>query len=158
MLSPVPSIDLVCLAPCCLLAGCLAGVQLEALDNLQQLVQVEVSDRLPGTHTEHVLASQRVGLGGVGGAAHTAGAVQRHGDMAAPGQRHLDMVGVGGGRRQGAVFREGTLIHLGQEDYSWAPWHTKHTMAVKKKGQTSHREVARKVWYKTGKTYQEWSY
>ena len=89
VLSPVPSSDLVCLAPCCLLAGCLAGVQLEALDNLQQLVQIEVSDRLPGTHTEHVLASQRVCLGGVRGAEHTAGAVQGYGDMAAPWQGHL---------------------------------------------------------------------
>ena len=133
-----------CLDPCCLLAGCLAGVQLEALDNLQQLVQVEVSDGLPGTHTKHVLASQGVGLGRVGGAAHATGAVQGHGDMAAPGQRHLDMVGVGGGRRQGAVLREGAFIHLRQEDYSWGPWHTKHTLAVKKKSQTSHREVARK--------------
>ena len=54
----------------------LGGVQLEGLDNLEQLVQVEVGDRLPSAYTKHVWSNGC--LGGVRGGTDARGAVQRH--------------------------------------------------------------------------------
>ena len=91
-------------------------VQLERLHNLQQLVQVEVGDRLAGAHAQHVRAEG--GLGGIGGGADAARAVQGHGDYAAAGEGHLEAgaggAGVGGRRRQAAVLTHAqlALIHL----------------------------------------------
>ena len=92
----------------------LGGVQLERLDNLEELVQVEVGDRLPSADAEHVWPNGR--LGGVRGGADARGAVQRHGDDPATGQRHLDVRGgvarVRRGWRKAAVLAELALIHL----------------------------------------------
>ena len=84
------------------------GVQLEALDDVEELVQIEVCGGLPRRHAEHVLPAHRGPL-----ARPRPG---HHGPCGAPGVQ-----GVRGARRQG--------VHW-QGDHA-APWqgHTDHVAA-----------------------------
>ena len=102
------------------------GVQLEALHDAEELVQVEVGGRLARRDAQHVLRMRpwprdhgaRVrGLGGAQG-------VHWQRDQASPRQRHGHRAWVGGGRRQEAGVRgrlQQRFVHLEMEDIRGHP-------------------------------------
>lgn len=86
------------------------GVELEALDDAEELVQVEVCGRLARRHAQHVLPRPGDDGPGVRGqGVRGAGAQRVHCDGAAPGQCHGHQgAGVAGGRH----LIQQRLVHL----------------------------------------------